>query len=103
VLAVGRVAFRARAAAGITAGTASAGRDGEDATGDGANRDMWNKCSVCKKPIAFGAPYLKCAISTCNRKRFQLYFCSDSCWDAHNPDQNHRNPAYTEHVAPKAP
>ncbi len=64
---------------------------------------MWNRCSVCKKPIQYGAPYLKCAISTCNRKRFQLYFCSDSCWDAHNPDQNHRNPAYTEHVAPKAP
>ena len=64
---------------------------------------MWQKCSVCKKPIQYGAPYLKCAVSTCNRKRFQLYFCSDSCWDAHNPDQNHRNPAYTEHVAPKAP
>ena len=40
-------------------------------------------------------------VSTCNRKRFQLQFCSDSCWDAHNPDQNHRNPGYTEHTAPK--
>ena len=50
---------------------------------------MWQKCSVCKKPIAFGGAYLKCGVSTCNRKRFQLYFCSDSCWDAHNPDQNH--------------
>ena len=64
---------------------------------------MWQKCSVCKKLIAYGGPYLKCSISTCNRKRFQLYFCSDGCWDAHNPGQNHRNPGYTEHVAPRAP
>jgi hypothetical protein len=40
---------------------------------------MWQKCSVCKKPI------------------------SDSCWDAHDPDQNLRNPSYTEHRAPAAP
>lgn len=63
----------------------------------------WQKCSICKKPIPFGGAYLKCAISTCNRKSFQLWFCSDSCWDAHNPDQNHRHPSYTEHVAPAAP
>ncbi|MFL5312917.1 MAG: hypothetical protein ACJ79H_20990 [Myxococcales bacterium] len=65
-------------------------------------RTFWQKCSVCKKAIAFGGQYLKCVVSTCNRKRFQLYFCSAECWDAHNPDQNHRNPAYTEHIAPKA-
>ena len=46
----------------------------------------WGKCNICKKPIAFGATYLKCVVSTCNRKSFQLYFCSESCWDAHNPD-----------------
>ena len=56
-----------------------------------------------RSPIAFGGAYLKCGVSTCNRKRFQLYFCSDSCWDAHNPDQNHRNPSYTEHRAPAGP
>src|SRR4051794_33628197 len=66
-------------------------------------RPAWQKCSICKKPIEYGAQYLKCVVSTCNRKRFQLYFCSDECWDAHNPDQNHRNPGYTEHFAPKAP
>ena len=60
----------------------------------------WGKCSVCKKAIAFGAAYVKCTVSTCNRKRFQLIFCSGSCWDAHLPDFNHRDPAYTEHVAP---
>ena len=65
-------------------------------------RTFWQKCSVCKKPIAFGGQYLKCVVSTCNRKRFQLFFCSGECWDAHNPDQNHRNPGYTEHIAPEA-
>ncbi|MGQ0508560.1 MAG: hypothetical protein ACT4TC_24950 [Myxococcaceae bacterium] len=63
----------------------------------------FGKCSICKKPIPFGGAYLKCGISSCNRKRFTLYFCSDSCWDAHNPDQNHRNPSYTEHTAPSGP
>lgn len=62
----------------------------------------WSKCSVCKKSIPFGGPYFKCVISTCNRKSFQLQFCSDACWDAHNPDQNHRNPGFTEHTAPLA-
>ena len=45
---------------------------------------------------------MKCVVSTCKRKRFQLYFCSAEYWDAHNPDQNHRKPRYTEHIAPKA-
>ena len=71
--------------------------------GSGYDARMWQRCSVCKSPIAFGGAYLKCGVSTCNRKRFQLYFCSDSCWDAHNPDQNHRNPSYTEHRAPAGP
>lgn len=65
--------------------------------------DAWGKCNICKKPIAFGAPYVKCTVSTCNRKRMQLIFCSGECWDAHNPDFNHRDPGYTEHVAPAAP
>jgi hypothetical protein len=63
----------------------------------------WGKCNICKKPIEWGGAYLKCTVSTCNRKRFQLYFCTDSCWDAHNPDFNHRSPGYTEHVAPAKP
>jgi hypothetical protein len=45
---------------------------------------------------------LKCTVSTCNRKRTQLIFCTDACWDAHNPDFNHRDPGYTEHVAPSS-
>ena len=56
-----------------------------------------------RRPSRSAALLLLLGVSTCNRKRFQLYFCSDSCWDAHNPDQNHRNPSYTEHRAPAGP
>lgn len=57
-------------------------------------------CSECKKPIAFLADYYRCSVSTCNRKRTALYFCSVSCWDAHVPMMRHRD-AWAEKV--KAP
>lgn len=59
-------------------------------------------CSVCRKEIPVGAPLVKCTVSTCNRKRFPLYFCSPSCWDAHLPEAHHRDPGYVEEVARKA-
>ncbi len=48
-------------------------------------------CSECKKPIAFSADYYRCSVSTCNRKRTGLFFCSVSCWDAHVPMMRHRD------------
>jgi histone H3/H4 len=48
-------------------------------------------CSECKKPIAFSADYYRCSVSTCNRKRMGLFFCSVSCWDAHVPMMRHRD------------
>jgi hypothetical protein len=57
-------------------------------------------CSECKRPIAFAADYYRCSVSTCNRKRTGLYFCSVSCWDAHVPMMRHRD-AWAEPV--KAP
>ena len=48
-------------------------------------------CSECKKPIAFSADYYRCSVSTCNRKRLGLFFCSVSCWDAHVPMMRHRD------------
>jgi histone H3/H4 len=57
-------------------------------------------CSECKKPIAFSADYYRCSVSTCNRKRTGLFFCSVSCWDAHVPMMRHRD-AWAEPV--KAP
>lgn len=48
-------------------------------------------CSTCKKPIDFGADYFRCSVSTCNRKRLELFFCSVPCWDAHVPEARHRD------------
>jgi hypothetical protein len=57
----------------------------------------YRHCSICKKPIAFGAAYYQCSVSTCNQKRTALYFCSVPCWDAHVPEARHRD-AWAEHV-----
>ena len=61
----------------------------------------WSHCSVCKRPIPFGAIYYRCSVSTCNRKRRTLVFCSMDCWDAHLPDANHRSPYAIEENAPR--
>jgi hypothetical protein len=47
-------------------------------------------CSTCKKPIGFEAEYFQCSVSTCNRLRVALFFCSLACWDAHLPMMRHR-------------
>lgn len=52
--------------------------------------DVWRKCSSCRKPLAFDAPYWACNVSTCNRSRTFLAFCSVSCWDAHLGIVRHR-------------
>lgn len=63
----------------------------------------WSPCGSCKKPIAYGARYWVCSVSTCNRARFQLAFCSMACWDAHVPVMNHRGAWAEERRAPKGP
>lgn len=66
--------------------------------------EPWKTCSTCKKAIAWGARYYRCSVSTCNSGRFQLAFCSVSCWDAHNPSMNHRSGTWAvEEFAPKPP
>lgn len=57
-------------------------------------------CSTCKKPIDFGSEYFRCSVSTCNRKRLELYFCSVPCWDAHVPEARHRDAWAEPAVAP---
>jgi hypothetical protein len=52
--------------------------------------DQWKLCSNCKKPIPFGSAYYQCSVSTCQRSRTALYFCSVPCWDAHLPMMRHR-------------
>ncbi len=62
--------------------------------------NRWRRCSACKQPIEFGATYWVCNVSTCNRKRTALAFCSVSCWDVHLPSANHRKTWAVERIAP---
>ncbi|MBC7691207.1 MAG: hypothetical protein H7222_05510 [Methylotenera sp.] len=61
---------------------------------------LWRPCSSCKKSIHFGTRYWVCNVSTCNRKRTGLIFCTVSCWDAHVPQMNHRESWAEEKKAP---
>jgi histone H3/H4 len=60
----------------------------------------WKRCSVCKNPIAFDTRYYLCSVSTCNKKRMTLVFCSVSCWDAHQADARHRDAGAEEARSP---
>ncbi len=60
----------------------------------------WKACGTCKKPIAHGAIYWSCSVSTCNGARFSPVFCKVSCWDAHVPVMNHRSAWAEERTAP---
>ena len=51
----------------------------------------WRHCSMCKTPIGFEAEYFTCSVSTCNRKRTGLYFCTVACFEAHLPTARHRD------------
>ena len=63
--------------------------------------NVWKLCSSCKKPIALNSVYWTCNVSTCNRKRTGLVFCSVECWDAHVPLYNHRESWALENRSPK--
>lgn len=63
--------------------------------------EQFRRCSTCKAPIAYGAEYFTCSVSTCNQKRTALFFCSVSCWDAHVPGARHRDAWAEKQVAPK--
>ncbi len=62
--------------------------------------ESWRRCSSCKSDIALGAVYWVCSVSTCNRKRTGLVFCSTDCWDAHLGYVNHRESWAEERRAP---
>jgi hypothetical protein len=65
-----------------------------------ADEARWRRCSSCKTPIDFGKPYWVCNVSTCNRPRTGLAFCSVSCWDGHLSVVNHRQSWALEKRAP---
>ena len=58
-------------------------------------RAYWRLCSTCRKELPFQEIYWVCSVSTCNRKKMPLTFCSVACWDAHLPTMRHRD-AWTE-------
>jgi hypothetical protein len=64
--------------------------------------NQWRRCNACKEPIDFGAEYWVCSVSTCNRKRTALAFCSVTCWEVHLPVANHREAWAEERRAPLA-
>jgi hypothetical protein len=64
---------------------------------------MWRRCSTCKQPIELGASYWVCNVSTCNRKRTGLVFCTLTCWEVHLPESNHRETWAVEKSAPRVP
>ncbi len=61
----------------------------------------WRRCSTCKQPIELGATYWVCNVSTCNRKRTGLVFCTVTCWEVHLPEANHRETWAVEKSAPR--
>ncbi len=65
--------------------------------------ERWRRCSACKNDIALGAVYWVCSVSTCNRTRTALQFCSVDCWEVHLPTERHREAWAIEERAPKVP
>jgi hypothetical protein len=69
--------------------------------------DYFKHCSTCKAPIEFGSDYFLCSVSTCNRPKIGMFFCSLPCWEAHVPEARHRDawaepakaPTRAEHIA----
>jgi len=65
--------------------------------------DAWRRCSACKTPIGLGAIHYVCSVSTCNRARTALVFCSVDCWEIHLPTERHRQAWAIEARAPATP
>ncbi len=64
--------------------------------------NLWRRCSACKSPIEIGAIYWTCSVSTCNRKRTALAFCTVSCWEVHLPVVKHRKAWAVEQTAERS-
>src|SRR5690349_21279961 len=61
---------------------------------------VWQRCSTCKKDIRYNATHWVCSVSTCNRNRTKLVFCSVVCWDSHVAILRHRDAWAVEARAP---
>jgi len=65
--------------------------------------ERWRRCSACKNDIELGAVHWVCSVSTCNRVRTALVFCSVDCWEVHLPTERHREAWAIEARAPLEP
>jgi hypothetical protein len=63
-------------------------------------RAYFRLCSSCRKQLGFGSGYFACSVSTCNRARDPLTFCSVACFEAHVPVVRHREAWAEERRAP---
>jgi hypothetical protein len=64
------------------------------------SESAYKRCSTCKTPIEYGAQHYLCSVSTCNRPKLGLFFCSLPCWEAHVPEARHRDAWAEQHRAP---
>jgi hypothetical protein len=62
--------------------------------------ETWLKCSACRSDIDFDTKYFQCSVSTCNRARMRLVFCSVPCWDSHVATLRHRDAWAEDKIAP---
>ena len=62
--------------------------------------ETWLKCSACRNDITYGTVHQVCSVSTCNRSRTRLVFCTVSCWDSHVAMLRHRDAWAVEARAP---
>lgn len=65
-----------------------------------ASSTYWKKCSSCKKEIGYLRKFYQCSVSTCNRQRTGLVFCSVSCFERHLPSAKHRDAYAVEETSP---
>lgn len=65
-----------------------------------SDAEGWRRCSACKEWIGFAERYWVCSVSTCNRKRTGLVFCTPDCWEVHLPTMNHREAWAVEKTSP---
>ena len=63
-------------------------------------RSYFRLCSSCKQELPFEGVYYACSVSTCNRKRTGLTFCSLPCFEAHVPTVRHREAWAEQQRAP---
>lgn len=64
------------------------------------DRAYYRLCSSCKRELIFGGRYYTCSVSTCNRAKDPMNFCSLACFEAHVPVIRHREAWAEEQKAP---